>query len=219
MKTLFIVATNTDVGKSYASQKLIEALSKKGLRIGVFKPIETGVENNEPLDATALLNSVKLYNEAFTNLSPKDITAYTFKLPAAPFVADVNKEINIELILTKKAQLHELCDILIIESAGGLMTPINEEYKMIDLIKTLGAKTLLVTPSKLGCINDTLLAMEALKRREIEYDWCVNLYKDKEHFDTITKPYYDALFPHWWSLQEGLVSYINKIVASRKSTH
>jgi dethiobiotin synthetase len=219
MKTLFIVATNTDVGKSYASQKLIEALSKEGLRIGAFKPIETGVENDEPLDATALLNSVKLYNKAFTNLSPKDITAYTFKLPAAPFVADVNKEIDIELILTKKAELQELCDILIIESAGGLMTPINEEYKMIDLIKTLGAKTLLVTPSKLGCINDTLLAMEALKRREIEYDWCVNLYKDKEHFDTITKPYYDALFPRWWSLQEGLVSYVNKIVASHKSTH
>jgi dethiobiotin synthetase len=219
MQSLFIVATNTDVGKSYVSQKLIEALSKNGLRIGAFKPIETGVENDEPSDATALLNSVKLYNEAFTNLSPKDITAYTFKLPAAPFVADVNKEINIELILTKKAQLHELCDILIIESAGGLMTPINEEYKMIDLIKILGAKTLLVTPSKLGCINDTLLAMEALKRREIAYDWCVNLYKDKEHFDTITKPYYDALFPHWWSLQEGLVSYANKIVASHKSTH
>jgi dethiobiotin synthetase len=219
MKTLFIVATNTDVGKSYASQKLIEALSKEGLRIGAFKPIETGVKNNEPLDATALLNSVKLYNKAFTDLSPKDITAYTFKLPAAPFVADVNKEIDIELILTKKAQLQELCDILIIESAGGLMTPINEEYKMIDLIKTLGAKTLLVTPSKLGCINDTLLAMEALKRREIEYDWCVNLYKDKEHFDTITKPYYDALFPLWWSLQEGLVSYANKIAASHKSTH
>jgi dethiobiotin synthetase len=219
MQSFFIVATNTDVGKSYASQKLIEALSKEGLRIGAFKPIETGVENDEPSDATALLNSVKLYNKAFTDLSPKDITAYTFKLPAAPFVADVNKEIDIELILTKKAELQELCDILIIESAGGLMTPINEEYKMIDLIKTLGAKTLLVTPSKLGCINDTLLAMEALKRREIEYDWCVNLYKDKEHFDTITKPYYDALFPRWWSLQEGLVSYVNKIVASHKSTH
>lgn len=219
MQSLFIVATNTDVGKSYTSQKLIAALSKEGFRVGAFKPIETGVIDNNPLDATALLNSVKLYNQEFTNLSPKDITAYTFKLPAAPYVADVKREINIEAILTKKAQLQELCDILIIESAGGLMTPINEEYKMIDLIKFLGVKTLLVTPSKLGCINDTLLAMEALKSREIEYDWCVNLYKDKKHFDVITKPYYDALFPNWWSLQEGLISYANKIAALHKSTH
>ena len=211
MDTLFIAATNTNIGKSYASQKLIKALSKKGFRVGAFKPVETGVTNDNPLDAATLLDIVKNYNEAFTGFLPKDITAYTFELPAAPFVADIKKEIDIDKILAKKAQLLELCDILIIESAGGLMTPINEEYKMIDLIKPLNAKTLLVTPSKLGCINDTLLSIEILQRREIDYDWCVNLHEDKEHFDTITKPYYDTIFPNWWSLQKGLKYYVQKI--------
>jgi dethiobiotin synthetase len=213
MQSLFIVATNTNVGKSYTSKKLIEALSKEGLRVGAFKPIETGVKDDKPLDAIELLHSVNLYNKAFTHLSSKNITAYTFELPAAPFVADVNKTINIDTIVRKKAQLQELCDILIIESAGGLMTPINGSHRMIDLIEPLNAKTLLVTSSKLGCINDTLLAMEALKKRDIEYDWCVNVYEDKEHFDTITQPYYDATFPNWWSLQKGLEAYAKKIAS------
>jgi dethiobiotin synthetase len=83
---------------------------------------------------------------------------------------------------------------------------------MIDLIAELNIKTLLVTPSRLGCINDTLLSMEALKAREINFNWCVNLYEDKEEFEKVTQPYYDAIFPEWWSVEEGLNKYINYAV-------
>ena len=84
------------------------------------------------------------------------------------------------------------------------MVPITKDYMMIDLIKELDIKALLVTPSRLGCINDTLLSMEALNARSINFDWCVNVYEDIESFDEVTKPYYDAVFPEWWSVDEGL---------------
>jgi len=209
VKLLFVTATNTDIGKTYASLRLIEGFAKEGIAIGVCKPIETGVEDN-PLDATKLLEKVQQYNSEFLPLKPKDITAYTFSLPASPFCADKEKIIEIDKIKQKVIQLSKLCDLLIIEGAGGLMVPITQNYMMIDLAKELNASVLLVTPSKLGCINDTLLSIEMLEQKEINFDWCVNMFKDKNEFEQTTKPFYDEVFPKWWVLQENLQNYIKK---------
>ena len=210
MKSLFVTATNTDVGKTYTTLKLIELLGKQGISVGICKPIETGV-TEEPLDATLLLKQVQKYNKNFHNLKPKDITAYTFELPSAPFCADLNKIIQIEDIKNKIKELAKLCDILIIEGAGGLFVPITATYKMIDLISELECSTLLVTPSKLGCINDTLLSIEALKNRDIPFEWAVNLFEDRDNFKEVTQPFYDEVFPNWWSIQEGLESFVAKL--------
>ncbi len=200
MKTIFVTATNTNVGKSYTTIKLIESFSQQGISVGVCKPIETGVIS-EPQDAKLLLECVQQYNANFLTLTPKEITAYTFELAAAPFCADTQKIINIETIKDKIVELQQLCDLLIIEGAGGLLVPITQTYKMIDLIEDLNCKTLLVTPSKLGCINDTELSIEALKNRNISFDWCVNIFEDTENFQKVTKPYYDAVYSEWWSLE------------------
>jgi len=211
MPSIFITATGTNVGKTYTSIKLIEALAYKGLKVGVYKPIETGVTATAP-DATILLESCQKVNDSFKNFSPKDITAYTFPLPAAPFSADVEHIINIQHIIDKHNELSQLCDILLVEGAGGLMVPITKEYMMINLIKELEAKTLLVTPSRLGCINDTMLSILALKTFDIDFDWCVNVYEDKESFSEVTQPYYDAVFPKWWSVEENLYHYANSFL-------
>ena len=208
MQSLFITATGTNVGKTHTTLALIKALSDKGLKVGVFKPIETGVSNLAP-DASLLLKACQKVNENFKDLSTNDITAYTFPLPAAPFCADINNTINIQKIMDKHKELSMLCDILLVEGAGGLMVPVSKEYMMLDLIKELNVKTLLVTPSRLGCINDTLLSMEALKSRNIDFDWCVNVYEDKESFKEVTQPYYDAAFPEWWNVENGLKRFIS----------
>ena len=202
MQSLFITATGTNVSKTYTTLQLINILASKGYKVGVFKPIETGVTHIAP-DATILLKACQKVNDAFKKLTPPDITAYTFSLPAAPFCADTKAEIRIEKIIKKYTKLSELCDILLVEGAGGLLVPITKEYTMIDLAKELNSKILLVTPSRLGCINDTLLSIEALKSRNITFDWCVNLYEDKENFEKVTQPYYDAVFPEWWCIEDG----------------
>jgi dethiobiotin synthetase len=203
MKSLFVTATGTNVGKTHTTLKLIDALAKRGLRVGVYKPIETGVEGS-PADASVLLEACQAVNPDFASLTIHDITAYTFTLPAAPFCADTKQMIRLQHIVDMHDNLLKQCDILLVEGAGGLMVPITKEYMMIHLIKELDVKTLLVTPSRLGCINDTLLSIMALERFSIDYDWCVNLHEDKEKFDKATKPYYDAVFPKWWNTQEGL---------------
>ena len=208
MSTLFITATGTNVGKTHTTLQLIEILASQGHKVGVYKPIETGVTDTAP-DASVLLEACKKVNEHFQALTVEDITSYTFPLPSAPFCADTDQIIDLKLIVEKHEILLKSCDILLVEGAGGLMVPITKEYMMINLIKDLNAKTLLVTPSRLGCINDTILSIMALKTFDIDFDWCVNLYEDKKAFAEVTQPYYDVTFPKWWAVDEGLESYIN----------
>jgi len=208
---LFISATGTNIGKTYTTLQLIKAFSAYGLRVGVCKPIETGVITL-PIDAKLLLESTQKLNPQFDSFSPKDITAYTFPLPAAPFCADTKQTIQIDTIIDKIYALAQKCDILLIEGAGGLMVPITESYTMLDLVQTLNAPLLLVTPSRLGCINDTLLSIEALKSRNIAYEWCVNIYEDKESFDAVTRPYYDRVFKNWWNSNEGIDAFVQRYI-------
>ncbi len=118
MKSLFVTATNTDIGKTYTTLKLIKLLGEANISVGICKPIETGVFD-EPVDAALLLEQVKKYNKKFQELNPKDITAYTFTTPSAPFCADTNRVIEIKTIIDKIEELKKLCDFLIIEGAGG----------------------------------------------------------------------------------------------------
>jgi len=210
MTSLFITATGTNVGKTHTTLALIKTLASKGYRVGVYKPIETGVTDTAP-DATILLEACQKVNENFKDLNPFDITAYTFALPAAPFCADTEQNIKISNILEQYHSLSKRCDILLVEGAGGLHVPITKDFLMIDLIQKLAIKTLLVTPSRLGCINDTLLSIEALKSRDIDFDWCVNVHEDKEDFKKVTQPYYDAVFEGWWRADEKLDTFILEI--------
>ena len=186
-KSIFISATNTDVGKTYASEKFLRYFAKKGLKVGYFKPCETGVIK-QPLDGSKMLKLTKELNKDFT-ANINDVVPYQYKLPAAPYVAKENTIISLEVLKEKKDYLQSLCDVLIIEGAGGLMVPLEKDLFIIDLIKEFKSEAILITPSKLGCINDTLLSIEALKNRNIDFEFYINLYQDKDSFEKVSKPF------------------------------
>jgi dethiobiotin synthetase len=186
-KILFVSATNTDVGKTYSCGKLLEHYAKKGFKVGYFKPFETGVVDF-PLDGTKMLNLVKTLNPSF-DVTINDVVPYQFKLPAAPYVAKENTIIDIEFLQEKKKYLEQFCDVLIIEGAGGLMVPIEKDLFIIDLIKIFECEAILITSSKLGCINDTLLSVNALKAKNIDFKFYINLYQDIESFEKVSKPF------------------------------
>ncbi len=186
-KSIFITATNTDVGKTYACEKFLRYFAKAGLKVGYFKPCETGVIDF-PLDGMKMLNLVKELNPSF-KASIDEVVPYQFKLPAAPYVAKENITIDINYLKEKKEFLQSMCDVLIIEGAGGLMVPIEKDLFIIDLIKIFDSEAFLITPSKLGCINDTLLSINALKSKNIDFNFYINLYKDIESFEKVSKPF------------------------------
>ena len=186
-KSLFITATNTDVGKTYACEKFLNYFAKAGLKVEYFKPFETGVFD-KPLDGSKMLELAKKLNPSF-NVTINDVVPYQFKLPAAPYVAKGNTIIDIDFLKEKKRYLEQFCDVLIIEGAGGLMVPIEKDLFVIDLIKEFDCEAILITPSKLGCINDTLLSINALKAKNIDFEFYINLYQDINSFEEVSKPF------------------------------
>jgi dethiobiotin synthetase len=209
-KNLFITATNTDVGKTYTTLKLIAIYSNMGYRVGVMKPVESGVIDIAS-DATALLNEVQKYNSEFLDLSIDDICPIMLKLPAAPFVANNLKSLDLNIIKQSFEKLSSKCDILLIEGAGGLFTPLEKEYFIYDLIKLFDAKALLVCDDKLGCINNTLLNLNFLSQQKIDHIWAIN--QRDESFNLISKPYFDAMQENILYIQEDLELIANSLLS------
>ena len=191
-KSIFISATNTDVGKTYASEKFLKYFSNRGLKVGYYKPCETGVID-KPIDGSKMLKLTKELNSDF-NASIDEVVPYQYRLPAAPYVAKDKSIISLDFLKQRKEYLQSLCDVLIIEGAGGLMVPLEKDLFIIDLIKEFNSEAILITPSKLGCINDTLLSIEALKNRNINFEFYINLYQDKDSFKKVSEPFLEDYF-------------------------
>ena len=211
-RNIFITATNTDIGKTYITEQLLYYYSLFGFRVGVLKPIETGVKNGKPLDGTRLLKKAISYNTKLHQLTAEQIVPYQFELPASPYVAKGETSIDIQKIKDSIKEMERYCDILLIEGAGGLMVPIETDYFMVDLIKDLNFKTLLVVPSNLGSINDTLLSIEKLKSSGVNFEWVINLHKDSETFSEITEPSYKSYFKNFKVFQNNAVQLVNGLI-------
>ena len=192
MKRIFITATNTNIGKTYTTKLLLREFASRGLKVGVFKPIETGVLD-EPQDAKELLLLVKELNHSLWSLDIDDIAPITYSLAASPFVASQNTPLDLKKIISKLEELESFCDIVIIEGAGGLFVPIDENTMMIDLIVSLRAHAVLVTHCSLGCINDTLLSKYALERRNIPHKVIFNCRDIDNDFSHVSEPYFKKI--------------------------
>lgn len=214
-KPIFITATNTDVGKTYTTLKLIEVLSQQGLKVGVFKPIETGVIDL-PSDGNLLFETAKKYHPLLEKLKLKDIVPYQFELPASPFVAKGKKKVNPEVLEKAYLKIEELCDIVLIEGAGGLLVPIEEDLYMYDFIRLFNAKTLLVGHDKLGCINDVLLNLHLLDNLGVDdYEWCINFKDERDNFDKTTLPFFKNLFGRVLSVQDDMGEIVKSLITHR----
>ena len=220
---IFISANNTDCGKTYTTLKLIKKFSETGYKVAVLKPIETGVENY-PIDGKILFEEAKKHNPLLKDLTLNDIVPIQFKLPAAPFVAG---SVDLEKIKKAYYKIKPLCDILLIEGAGGIRVPIkvknssskfqvpssefeeNINYmEMWELSKILDAKLFLVIGSKLGMINDFLLNKYFLESKNIEFEWAINLF-DESYFQ-ITHPFIKQFNPLF--IQKDLDKIIKKLI-------
>ena len=189
-KRIFVTATNTDIGKTYTTKLLLKEFASRGLRVGVIKPIETGVVNNIYPDGEELFTCIKELNSEFKSLHVRDIVPISYELPAAPFVSSNVAQLDLKKLDSAVDKLEKLCDVLIIEGAGGLYVPVDENHMMIDLITYFEASALLVTHCSLGCINDTILSKKALEDQNISHVVAFNCRKSDESFKEISEPYF-----------------------------
>lgn len=151
MKRFFVTGIGTDVGKTIASAILVESLYAD-----YWKPIQAG-----DLDNTDTMKVRSLISNTISKFHPETYQLTKQMSPHAAAEADGVK-INIDTLA-----LPITTNSLIIEGAGGLMVPLNDEFLVIDLIQKLKAEVILISKNYLGSINHTLLTVEALKNRNI----------------------------------------------------
>ena len=148
---LIICGTDTDIGKT-----VISSLFLQGLNGFYWKPIQSGMEDGS--DTNYISKLLKLGKEHYL---PE---VYKFQAPVSPHWAAEKEN---QCIDPKKLSLPSKKYPLVVETAGGLMVPINRTTLQIDQIKLWQLPVLLVARSGLGTLNHTLLSIEALKRKDI----------------------------------------------------
>ncbi len=159
-KGIFIAGTDTEVGKTFIAGGLARMWLKRGERVGVMKPIESGCVRSEgglqPLDALFL----KEMSSATDNLDL--IVPYRLEHSLAPSIAAELEGVKIDLENVKSIyqQLEVKYDIILVEGAGGLLSPLYKTFTNTDLIKLLEIPVIVVARNALGTINHTLLTVE-----------------------------------------------------------
>lgn len=167
-KGLFITGTDTGVGKSVVAAGLVRLARRAGLRAAGVKPVETGCVSRSgelyPEDGAFLAAASE--NE----LTLDHVTPFRFSLPASPARAAAmeGRKLNLSALVEHVISLEDYADFLVVEGAGGLMVPIQEDLMMIDLAERIGYPVLLVGRSRLGTLNHTLLSVHALRARNIK---------------------------------------------------
>ncbi|HRN41368.1 MAG TPA: dethiobiotin synthase [Vicingus sp.] len=152
MSNYFITGIGTNIGKTIVSAILTEALEAD-----YWKPIQAGdLEQSDSVKVENLISNTKTKIHSET---------YRLNQPMSPHAAAKLDNIIIDL---NKITIPKTSNNLIIEGAGGLMVPLNNNELIIDLIQKLDAEVILVSQNYLGSINHTLLSIESLKVRKLK---------------------------------------------------
>jgi len=161
-RDLFITGTDTAVGKTVLAALLVAALERK-----YWKPVQTGATEGTDRETVMKLAGV----------DPKQTfpESYLFDAPVSPHLAASRQGAVIDL---RRIRRPESSDPLVIEGAGGLMVPINDESFMIDLMRQLDAPVVVAARTALGTINHTLLTVKAIRDAQLDLRGVVMIGKE-----------------------------------------
>lgn len=179
-KTIFITGIDTDAGKTYATAWYAMRLQETGHRVITQKFIQTGNTGaSEDIIAHRRLTGMGETEADRRGLTAPIILSYPASAQLAARVDGVT--IDPGVIEEATRRLLEDYDTVLIEGAGGMMVPITDDYMAIDYAVEHALPVALVTNSRLGSINHTVLSLEAIKARGLKLE-CVlyNTYFDRD---------------------------------------
>jgi len=166
LKSLFISGTDTDVGKTYVTAGLAVTLRRMGIDVGVMKPFAAGKAQKKGFkseDVEILANAAQVSD------SEKLLNPQFFPIAASPYTAWMNLKIKpqINSALSSFKTLSKIHSMMLVEGMGGIMTPILKNYFVIDLIKDMKIPAVLVTRTKVGTVNHTIMTVQMCQKYKI----------------------------------------------------
>ena len=165
---VFVTGTDTGIGKTHVSARLLRALNASGIRSAGMKPVASGCA----MTADGLRNDDALTLIADSAGDPIywDVNPFAFREPIAPHVAasEADVEITLDRIEAAFAALSTNIDCVVIEGVGGWCAPLSDSLTQADLVRTLKWPVILVVGLRLGCINHAILSARAIVADDCE---------------------------------------------------
>ncbi len=154
--TILLTGTDTGVGKTVLTALLVRYLRERGVNAVALKPVCSGGR-----DDARLLHAASGGVPALDEINP-----WHFRAPVAPSLAarQERKRVRLAEVLAQVRRMQKRFDVLLVEGAGGLLSPLGEDFNSRDLIESLSAMPVVVCPNRLGAVNQVLLTLEALPR-------------------------------------------------------
>lgn len=158
---IFIVGSGTGVGKTAVAAAIARQLVAEGVRVGVYKPVASGCERVDGKLVSE--DAVALWEASGKHGTLDEVCPQKFAAPLAPHLAAKaeGKEVDAKLLREGAQPWHGRCDFLLIEGAGGLMSPLTDDEYVADLALDLGYPLVVVVPNQLGVIHSALATLIA----------------------------------------------------------
>ncbi|HUW00333.1 MAG TPA: dethiobiotin synthase [Gallionella sp.] len=169
----FVTGTDTGVGKTLVSCALLHGFAAQGKRVVGMKPVAAGCDDDGQNEDVLQLRAAGNVAVGYGQINP-----YCFVPAIAPHLAAQRAGVIIRIsrIATSYRELAAQADVVIVEGAGGLLVPLNEQQDSADLAKELGLPVILVAGMRLGCLNHALLTQESIAARGLVLaGWVANV--------------------------------------------
>ncbi|MBU3556678.1 dethiobiotin synthase [Polynucleobacter sp. Ross1-W9] len=177
----FVTGTDTEVGKTLVSGALILKLREQGINTIGFKPVVAGTYQDA--NGTTLNEDLETLRIASNPGSDElSLCPYVLNQPAAPHLVAKHQGLKLKMIVINQAfqNIQKKADCVIVEGAGGLLIPLNDEENLGDFATAINLPIILVVGMKLGCINHALLTYEAIKARNLKITgWVANALSEE----------------------------------------
>jgi dethiobiotin synthetase len=166
MAAVFVTGTGTDIGKTYVSAALIRALIARGRAVEALKPVVSGFDAAAPAgsDPAVLLDALGL---AWSTQALERMSPFRYRAPLSPPLAAQREGRRLDFDAMVAVCAERIAGAgertLLIEGAGGVMSPVDDEHTMLDLMAAIGTPVILVAGSYLGTISHTLTAAQSLR--------------------------------------------------------
>ncbi len=155
-KGIFITGTDTGVGKTWITSRLAAILCRRGLNVGVWKPIQSGAMPGDPEADSFILKTIAGVDDAEHEISP-----FSFTAPLAPMMAAHldGRALDVDTIMNSSENVFQRYDAVLVEGVGGLAVPLNNDEMIVDLAARLDYPVIVISRPGLGTINHTLLTL------------------------------------------------------------
>jgi dethiobiotin synthetase len=162
---LFVTGTDTGVGKTYVAALIAKSLYDAGRRVGVYKPAASGCRRTEHCSVLQSDDAIALWNAAGRPGELNAICPQRFAAPLAPHLSACaeGRRVDAELLRTGLQYWRDRSEIVVVEGAGGLLSPISDSDFVADLALEFGYPLVIVAANRIGVINQTLQTLLVAK--------------------------------------------------------